>query len=371
MNLYFVAGEASGDARAAEVMLALRALAPEVAFAGLGGPKMKALAGGPFDDWIGRAAVIGFIDVLRHYPFFKARFDAALEEILERRPDAVVFVDYPGFNLRLAKALRQRWPSARLIYYISPQVWAWNVGRIPRMARILDRMLCIFPFEQELYERSGLRTTFVGHPMVDALAPPPEPPPRDPALIGLFPGSRRREVKKIFPPMLAAAARIARERPDLRFEAAAASEPLADLMREIAAAPGFPPCPVGLRNAHDLMRQARAGMVASGTATLEAAFLRLPHVILYKTAWLTFEVGRRLVRVDHLGIANILARRPIVREFIQGATHPGPVAEAVLDLAGDGPARQAFLDQTAEVIAGLGPPGASRRAAEAILDALR
>lgn len=362
MRLYFVAGEASGDARGEELLRSLRALRPDVEFAGLGGPKMRALAPA-IDDWIDQAGVIGIIDVLRHYPFFKKRFNAALAEIERLQPDAVVLIDYPGFNLRLAKALRRRGSRAKLIHYISPQVWAWNRRRIPEMARNLDLMLCIFPFERELYETSGLATVFVGHPMLDSLARTGQP--RDETLVGLFPGSRKREVARIFPVMLAAAARMIESRPELRFEAAAASERMRELMESMRH-PGVE-CAIGLKGAHDLMQRAGAGMVASGTATLEAAFFRLPYALIYRVAPLTFAIARRLVRIQWLGIANILAGREIVREFIQGDAGPGMIADEMLRLLNSADAREALVRDLDGVIAQLGDPGASTRVAEAVV----
>jgi lipid-A-disaccharide synthase len=318
VKLYLVAGEASGDARGAELMRALRERLPEVEFHGAGGREMRTLAGGQFFDWADEA-VVGLWDVLKKYGYFRAQFARMLAEVERLRPDAVIFIDYPGFNLRLAKAVRARVPGLKIIYYISPQVWAWNRGRIPKMARTLDLMLCIFPFEKPLYEESGLRTVFVGHPMLDSLAAKRTAVSRENDLVGLFPGSREKEVRKIFPVMIAAARQLRRELPELRFEAAAASPALATLMREQLAGAGLDEafCIVGQRNSHALMQTAAAGMVASGTATLEAAYFGLPLVILYRVAWLTWAIGKRLVRVPFLGMPNILAGREIAREFLQ------------------------------------------------------
>lgn len=367
LRLYLVAGEASGDARGAELMRSLRERAPETQFFGRGGPQMRELAGDDFRDWVDRAGVIGILDVLRSYGYFRRQFNQTLAEIEEIRPDAVIPIDYPGFNLRLAKAIKERRPSQRVIYYISPQVWAWNRGRIPKMARVIDRMLCIFPFEKALYEQSGLRTVFVGHPMLDALGAIRTGAPRDPKLVGLLPGSRRREVRKIFPVMLAAAQRMKAAQPDLRFEAAAASEGMRTLMRET---PGAGLCAIGLKNSHDLMQRAAAGMVASGTATLEATFFRLPYVLVYRVAALTYLLARLLVRVKWIGIANIIAGRGIVREFIQHDAAPEPIARAVLQLVNDPAARDSLVRELDAVIAQLGEPGASRRAAAAVLEEL-
>ncbi len=365
MKLYLVAGEASGDARGAELMGALREQAPGVEFFGAGGPQMRSLAGGEFFDWADEA-VVGLWDVLKKYGYFRAQFRRMLGEIDRLRPDALVLIDYPGFNLRLAKAVRARMPEVKIIDYISPQVWAWNRGRIPEMARYLDLMLCIFPFEKPLYEASGLHTEFVGHPMLDSLAAKRLGIERERDLVALLPGSRGKEVRKIFPAMLGAA-RLMRERqPALRFAAAAASESLASEMRALAG----DVCAVSVGTAHDLMQRAATGMVCSGTATLESAYFGLPMVILYKVAWLTWVVGKRLVRVPHLGMPNILAGREIVREFLQDDAQPENIADAALALVNDDGARTAQQRELAAVIAQLGEPGAGIRAAQCILRSL-
>ena len=370
MKLYLIAGEASGDTRAAELMQSLNALAADrgekIEYCGAGGPEMKALAPA-IEDWSGEA-VVGIWDVLKKYSYFRAKLAAMLREIDALAPDAVIFIDYPGFNLRLAKAIKQRDPSARLIYYISPQVWAWNRGRIPQMARMLDLMLCIFPFEKELYEKSGLATAFVGHPLLDSLAAKKTETPREETLVGLFPGSRKKEVFRIFPMMLETARQIRASRPELRFEAAAASETLAATMRVMAAGTDVT---VRLGGAHELMNQAAVGIVTSGTATLEATFFELPFVLVYKVAPVTWTLGKWLVRVPFLGISNILVGREIVREFLQSDARPEVVADELLSLLNDPAKRETQRAEFRKVIAGLGQGGASVRAAEAILEKLR
>jgi lipid-A-disaccharide synthase len=371
VKLYLVAGEASGDARGAELMRALRELEGKVEFHGAGGREMRTLAGGDFLDWADEA-VVGLWDVLKKYAYFKTQFDRMLAEISRLSPDAVIFIDYPGFNLRLAKAVKRRLPRVRTIFYISPQVWAWHRSRIPKMARFLDLMLCIFPFEQPLYEASGLRTVFVGHPMLDSLAAKRIGEQRETDLIGLFPGSREKEVRRIFPVMIEAAQVIRREAPEFRFEAAAASPQLAESMRALLAKAGLDNefCEVRVHTSHALMQRATAGIVCSGTATLEAAFFGLPLCIVYKVAWLTWEVGRRLVQVRFLGMPNVLADREIAREFLQHGATGERVGREILRLLGDPAARAAQQDDLAKVIAGLGAGGAARRAAASVLEAL-
>ncbi len=370
LKLYFVAGEASGDSRGAELMRSLRSRELRMDFFGRGGPQMQAVAGPTLENWTERAAVLGFIDVVKNYGYFKTEFDKVLAELSCISPDAVIFIDYPGFNLRLAKAVKQKPAAPKVIYYVSPQVWAWNRGRIPKMARIIDLMMCIFPFEKELYEQSGLKTVFVGHPMLDSLAVKKIDQPRDEKLVGLFPGSRKREVKKIFPVMLAASIEMKAKMPELRFEAPAASPAMAELMRSIAGPFASLSCNVTLHNSHELMQRAAVGMVASGTATMEAAYFRLPFALLYRAAWLTFFIGRKLVKVPFLGMPNILAGREIVREFLQEEALPKPIADHLVGLLENESRRAALVAELDAVIAMLGTPGASDRAAAAVLEAL-
>jgi lipid-A-disaccharide synthase len=363
MKLYLVAGEASGDSRGSELMRALRAREPRLEFLGAGGPQMKSIAGGDFLDWADEA-VVGLWDVLKKYGYFKAQFDRMLGEVVRVEPDALILIDYPGFNLRLAKAVKQRLPKTKVIYYISPQVWAWNRGRIPKMAKFLDLMLCIFPFEKPLYEESGLTTEFVGHPMLDSLAVRKIEVERDRQLVALLPGSRGKEVRKIFPVMLAAAGELHQRLPNVRFEAAAASETLAAGMRTIAR--NAIPCEIKVGGSHELMQRAGAGMVCSGTATLESAYFGLPMVILYKVAWLTWVIAKRLVRVPFIGMPNILAGRAIVKEFLQDAAQPGAIADEMYRMLAHRTEADRMQRDLVGVIAQLGEPGAGDRAASAI-----
>ncbi len=380
MKIYFVAGEMSGDNHGAELLRELRARNPRMQFFGRGGPKMRGIAGEHFRDWTDQAAVVGLWEVLKRYPFFRREFANTIDEIVALRADAVVLIDYPGFNLRLAHALRKRAGALKIIYYISPQVWAWNQRRVSSMARSIDLMLCIFPFEPELYKSAGLRAVFVGHPMTFAIRPerPAGASPtvegkasrgadggRDEQLIAMFPGSRQREVKKNFPIMLAAARELWRSHPHLRFEVAAASEPLAQAMR-LALGEDARNFPIRVGHARDLMMRSAAGMIASGTATLEAALVRLPFVLVYRVAWLTYIAARLVVKVRWLGMPNVLANREIVPEFIQHKARPKEVARAVTRLLEDESSRAGMLAEFDAVNRKLSAGEASSKAAETI-----
>ena len=330
---------------------------------------MKSIAGTEFTDWIDEAGVVGLWEVIKRYGYFRRQFRAALNEIADAQPTAVVLIDYPGFNLRLARALRNRSPAQKTIYYISPQVWAWNRRRIRAMAQTLDLMLCIFPFEAELYNQSGLRTVFVGHPMINAQRGRQLDATRNPNLVALFPGSRFREVRKILPVMLQAALEICAQRSGTRFEVAAASEALAAEIQQQVLKSSLPrdAVRVGVGESSAIMQRACVGIIASGTATLEAAYLRLPFVLVYKVSWITYCAARLVVRVKHLGMPNVLAGREIVPEFIQHRANPRFIAKAVLNLMNDPALRQRMIADFDEVAGKLGQGDADREAARAIL----
>lgn len=370
MTIYFVAGETSADNHGAALMSSLRRRDVGLSFIGRGGPQMRAIAGERFKDWLGDAAVLGLWEVIRKYGYFREQFRETLKEIQESKPDAVVLIDYPGFNLRLAQALRRQSGQQKIIYYISPQVWAWNRGRIRKMARCLDLVLCIFPFEADLYNKSGLRAIFVGHPMLERLRSQRIDIKRDPNLIGLFPGSRLPEVRKIFPVMLESVRELRKQNQNMHFEVAAASQELAVGLTEILD-----------RHVRDrqviqtkvgetaaIMQRASVGIVASGSATLEAAYFRLPFVLIYKVAWPTYLAARLVVKVKYLGMPNVLAGREVVPEFIQHRAKPEAIAKAAWQLMENTDARERMISEFDTIVGKLGEGEASEKAAGAIIE---
>jgi len=365
-TIYFVAGEASADNHGAALMRSLRKAEADVRLIGRGGPQMKSVAGEDFKNWIEQSGVLGLSEVIKDYGYFRKQFRETLGEIETNKPGAVVLIDYPGFNLRLARALRKQSPSQKIIYYISPQVWAWNRGRIKKMARWLDLMLCIFPFEADLYNQSGLRTIFVGHPMVERLGDRKINIPRDSNLIGLFPGSRVREIRKIFPILIKTARELHRSKPNLRFEIAAASDDLAREIENMLSSEDPQLFEVKVGQTAEIMQRAYVGIVASGSATLEAACFRMPFVLIYKVSSLTYAAGRLLVKVKYLGMPNVLAEKEIVPEFIQHRAKPSAITQAVSRLLELGP-RTEMISEFDKVREQLGGRGASERAAKAIL----
>ncbi len=361
-GIFFIAGEASGDCHAAGLIAALRRLDPSLPVAGAGGEKMQAAGMDQVID-LTVHAVVGLVEVLKNYGTFKKIFDDLLGAVAERKPAAVVLVDFPGFNLRFARAVRRRFPSCRVIYYISPQLWAWHASRARQIERNVDLMLTIFPFEKDWYARHApsLHAEFVGHPFLDqSPLPGADAADRDPNLVLLLPGSREREVAKIFPVMAGAVDRLARaDRAGLRFVAVAATESLVPLMQH-------PAVEVRVGGAAELMQRARLAITASGTATMECALHGCPMIVVYRVNWLTYWVGRAVVTVDWLAMPNVIAGREIVPEFIQHNATPSAVAEAVGELLGDAERYGRMQRDLREVVASLGGPGAAERAAKLV-----
>src|SRR5437763_3194689 len=348
-------------------MRALRKADADLDFIGRGGPQMKAIADANFQDWIEKSGVLGLWEVIKHYGYFRKQFHETLREIDSSKPTAVVLIDYPGFNLRLARTLRKQSPSQKIIYYISPQVWAWNRGRIKKMARWLDLMLCIFPFEADLYNESGLRTIFVGHPMIERLREHKIEIERDPNVIGLFPGSRAREIRKIFPILIETARELRQSKPNLRFEVAAASDELAREMKNLVDSQDRNLFEIEVGQTAEIMQRASVGIIASGSATLEAAYFRRPFALVYKVAWPTYFAGRLLVKVKYLGMPNVLANKQVVPEFIQHRAKSPDLAKTILRLLDDPMKREQMISEFDKIAAQLGESGASERAATAIL----
>ena len=372
-RIYTVAGELSGDAHGAGLMRSLRNRLPDLEFRGVGGPEMAEIAGAGLRDWVEDAAVMGVWEVLKRYGWFKQRFAEMLADLKSFQPDVLLLIDYPGFNLRFAEAVKRECPQTRIVYYISPQVWAWNKGRIPKMVRLLDEMLCLFPFEQPIFQNAGLKTTFVGHPLVDELDEKRLPTAtRDPFLIGLFPGSREREIARLFPMMVETAKKLDFANRGLKFEVPAASPQLATQIRSLVAAAGAGELiTVTNGGSHSLMQRACCAVIASGTATLEAAYYGLPYCLVYRTAPLTYLLARLLVKIDHIGLVNILAGEGIVEEWIQSKAEPQTVARSLQRLIESPASRQSLQYRLAETAAKLGGPGAHERAAHAVAGWLR
>ena len=367
-NLLVVAGEASGDMYGAALVREIRQLGGPIETWGCGGDRMQ---GEGVEILYGARefSVLGFAEVFTRIPFFLRALSRMKRLIEERKPSAVVLIDFPGFNLRLAgHAARLGVP---VIYYVSPQVWAWGRGRIEKIRKRVDRMLVILPFEEEFYRESGVPVRFVGHPLIDMARPVNEPGEfraglgvgADEPVIGLFPGSRSHEVESLLPVMMETVRRLGEEGFLVRpFIGAAPTIP----DETYHAILGGDEIPLVRDLSYDLLHESLFAFVASGTMTVEAACVGTPMAILYKVSPLSWFIGKRLVRVPHIGMVNILAGERLAPELLQGEA----TAERLLPIAREWLADPSRLEPVREKLAAvresLGGGGASRRAAEAV-----
>jgi lipid-A-disaccharide synthase len=366
MELLVVAGEASGDRHAAEVVSALKARRPELRFFGMGGERLKA-AGVELVYGSHEISVMGLTEVLPKIPRILRVLKELAAEAERRKPAAALLVDVPDFNLRLAERLKRR--GIKVAWYISPMVWAWRPGRVRQIAQRVDRMLCILPFEEEFYRSTPVRARYVGNPVVEQVPPPDDTAsfrralglPLEGPSVAMLPGSRRSEIARILP-TLAEAARLIEAR---------AVVPVAPGIDRAEIARAFEGLDAHLVDgrAAEVVGACDVAVVASGTAALEAGLMQRPLVVVYRVAPLSYVVGRALVKLEHVSLINLLAGRGVVPELLQGAFTPEAVAGHVETLW-SGPARARQLAGLAEVRAKLGGPGAAGRAAEAVLELL-
>ena len=370
-RIFIVTGEASGDLHGANLAGAIRTLQPDVELVGVGGSRMQA-AGVTLLSGIRRVDTMGVSLGLAH---LRAGIHnlVMLAQYLRRTPlDAVVFIDHPGINLRLARVAK--WVGQRVIYYIAPQVWAWAPIRMRLIRKRVDHAVVILPFEEPLYRRAGVRCTFVGHPLLDEVAPSYD---RDELrkrfgldssapVVGLLPGSRESEVRALFPVMLQAAAQLVQRHPGAQFMVAQAPSIASTLLASLSAEAGVKVQMVK-DQASEVMAASDVLLVASGTATLQAAVIGTPMVLAYRTSWLTYWLARWLIRIPWIGLVNIVAGRSIVPELIQMDATAERMSAEVSRLLTDGPAARQMRAELRTVREALGSPGASRRAAAVVL----
>lgn len=362
-SICVLAGDPSGDIAGFHFLRALKDLRPDIEVFGLGGPRMKSLGQEQFADGADLAA-LGFWEVARRYLFFRRLFYRVKSEIEQRHPSAVIMIDYPGFNLRLAEKIKHL--KIPLIYYIAPQVWAWGAGRIPAIGRLVDRLLVILPFEVEFFKKHGITAEYVGHYLLDDIPEHLIGAAYDPdsRQIALLPGSRQQEVDRMLPVMLEAARALGDTH---RFVIAGVSGGV-NYDQILARFPEFSD-----RIVYDLTRQSVAESVlvisSSGTATLEAALIGRPLIVIYKTGWLTFQIAKRLVGLPFVALANIVAGKLVAPEFLQGQASVANIAKASKALLASAEERETALSEWASVRKSLGVDiqrGASEKVAEAV-----
>jgi lipid-A-disaccharide synthase len=374
-TIMVVAGDPSGDANAADLVRALAQAVPNAQFIGAGGPRM-AEAGVRLSFNLTDDAAIGPVDAIKKLGSFLRRCRHLVNLARERQPELIILVDSYSFNQPLARAIKSfvraragtgsGWEPG-IVQYTSPQVWASRPGRAGKLARDIDLLLCLYPFEKDWYARRGtpLRVEFVGHPMFDRHAAAVNRQEEEPPIIVLLPGSRTNELKRHLPVMLAAAREIEAAR-TVRFKLVAADERLADCMCAFQAA-GMPRVDIQTGHLADALSTATLAIASTGTVTLECAYFGVPTVAMYKTSFLFHLLARWLVTVKYLAMPNLLADEPLFPEFIQRQATAENLAKAALDLLADAPRRSAIRVKLRRVIESLGGPGSSRRAAAILL----
>lgn len=370
-----VAGEASGDLHGASLVKEANRLDPSLSFFGIGGPRMREAGVETLVD-ASQMAVVGLVEVIAHFNVISRAYLTLKRIIASNPPDLLILIDYPDFNLRVAKLAKRA--GVRVLYYISPQVWAWRVGRVKKIGRVVDRMAVVFPFEVQFYEREGVPVTFVGHPLVDTVHPTM---PRaeaqamfglDPAVktVGLFPGSRTSEITRLLPVILESAQLLKERFPDLQFIL-----PLASSLTMADLAPFLSRSGLDIKvvegRGYDVMQVCDAIITVSGTVTLEIALIGVPMVIIYRVSPLTYEIGKRLIRVDHIGICNIVAGERMVPELIQHDAKPARIAAEIARMLAEPGYGAAITTKLSAVREKLGSGGGSANAAHLILEMLK
>ena len=367
-DVLFVVGEASGDLHAGKVAEAMRALAPQLHLTGVGGGHMRQ-AGVEILEDVERLAVMGFVEVLRHVPKHWALLRRLRSRIESGQVGLVVLLDYPGFNLKVAEVAHRA--GVPVLYYITPQVWAWGAGRLPNIARVVTKAASILPFEEALLRQHGVDATFVGHPLLDRAQ---DLPSRESArarlglratgpVLAVFPGSRRAELARHLEPFMATAIELQHRLPAL--------EVVVSVAPTVRIEAGQCPFPLVHGASFAVQRAATAGLLKSGTTTLEAAVSGLPHIIGYRTSPITYAIAKRVVKIPHIGLVNVVAEREVSREFVQEALEPMEMADALMPLLDEtSAARVSVVEALGAVRARLGTAGAAERVARMALSLL-
>lgn len=372
-TLLVIAGEDSGDLHGAELLRELKSRRPDLRIIGVGGPRMTPFLDRKLAD-VKDLAVVGFIEVIRHLPRLNRLFRQILVAAAEEGISAALLIDYPGFNLRMAKALRKQMPAVKLHQYVCPQVWAWKKGRIPELGTVLDTIYCLFDFEPELFRGYPVDARFVGHPLVELVRPECDrrtffrETGLDPAkpLVALLPGSRKGEIQRLLPPMVELALRWRRDQPEVQWVLPVAPTLDSAFVRAYL---GDAPVTLVQDRSYAARAYAVAALVASGTATLETALLGTPFAIVYRLNALTYQMARRIVKVSHFGLANVVAGREVAPELLQDEVNADRLGLELSRLMDPETARR-IRAELGEVRGHLGEPGAAGRVAEDLLGKL-
>ena len=370
IRLMIIAGETSGDLQAASLIKSLKSINPHIEIFGMGGKKMQAESAEIIYD-ITNLAIVGFFEVLKHIFTFKKIFEKLSALLETRKPDAVILVDYPGFNLRFAKATKEK--NIPVIYYISPQIWAWRGGRIKKIAQRVNKMLVILPFEAEIYRKAGVDVKFIGHPLFDVIDDSGKEKlyhelgldPLKP-IVGLLPGSRDKEVRFLLTSMLDAAVLIKKKIPESQFILPKAKEVDGNYVKRLIKEKGID-LKVVEGNSHGVFRIADLSIVCSGTATVEAAILGAPLIIIYRLSKITEIIGRKMLKVRHWGLVNILAGEEIVPELEQEEVNAENISAYAISILRSKQNKDLVKAKLSRITSTLGEKGASQKAAREIM----
>lgn len=368
-EILIIAGETSGDLHGSNLVKAIKNLSSEFTFFGIGGDRMKN-AGVEIIYHINSLAFMGFLEVVKHLPYFKKVKKQILKIVRERNPAAVILIDYPGFNLNIAKELHKQ--NRKIFYYISPQIWAWGKGRIELIQKTINRMVVVFPFEEKIYREAGVNVSFVGHPLLDVIENYNFIDKKEffnkysfnsnKKLLTIFPGSRKQELIKILPAVTEAALKLKKE-----FDMNVAVAGLSSIDREFYERFLGDDIKLVVDMNYELMKYADIGIIKSGTSTLEAALFQLPFVVVYKISYISYLISKNLIEIDKISLANIIAEEKIVTELIQNDCIPQRIYTEIKDLLIN-PEKSELLKQNLSKIKKLlGDSGASDRAAKVIL----
>jgi lipid-A-disaccharide synthase len=373
-HIFIICAEASGDLHAGNLAKRILEINPDIRISGIGGTFMRQSGANIYCD-IKDLAVIGFFDVLKKLPKFFALKKLILQNLKEEKPDAIILVDFSGFNLRLARKINRTIP---IIYYISPQVWASRPGRVKTIKSYIRKMIVFFKFEEEFYKRYGVNVTYVGHPLLDIVKPAMDEKEflnksglsESKTTIALLPGSRKQEIKNILPIMLKSSLLIHQKIKDAQFVIAKSPQLDLDIYNRIISRANID-LKIIEGKTYDCLNIADFCLVASGTATLETAIMQRPFVVIYKMNLLNYLLYRPQVKVPYIGMVNIVAGRKIVPEFIQFKAHPKKISEQVLKILQNPGRLEQMKNDLTQVKSLLGEKGASRRAAQIVIDFLK
>tara|TARA_R110001592_G_scaffold363221_2_gene681589 strand:- start:367 stop:1431 length:1065 start_codon:yes stop_codon:yes gene_type:complete len=353
MKIALVAGEASGDLHAANLVKALKMKRDDLSFFGFGGEKMEA-EGVRIDKHYHEMAFMGFVEVLKNLGKIKANFKALYEILEVEKPDKIILIDFPGFNLRVAKWAKER--GIEVVYYVSPQIWAWKKGRVHTIKKVVDKMLCILPFEKDFYAKYDYDAHFVGHPLLDAIE---DIPYEDNGTVALLPGSRTQEIHKMLPTML----KLAEQHSDKNFIVVKAPSQSAEMYES-----EHWPKNVSLSHSGTakVLSNSSLAIVTSGTATLETALYNVPQVVAYKGSAISIWIARLVIKVKYISLVNLILDKPLLKELIQDEFTLATLSKE-FELLLTEEKKKEILNGYEELKQKLGNTGASARAAELVL----